>query len=383
MLDTDDYHNACAYLESERHHLTGLAADTQSHKSANAGIKFLDYFEITWLPEALWDGWSAKGRREAAVALGISIEGVLPTTNHLESFNGVLKRKHIARWQHAGRRLRFDVLINRLIITIMPNIYGQHRMLNAYSQWKTERFRGSAGGLTLTAMDKSPIKVKSSTSPVTWFVPDRLKDNMAKDIVHLARLTLIESRRMYELWASCAATHANVQDPEYERYYLTVHPSGAATCTCIDWLKHGGACKHLRAFRFMIEKWSHGGCLQYTYYFPQSQDEALRIEEQNRLWYGQWYDSAITSPALSMDRKSQGLTRMAQLPCTLDIIQTHVPLQPRNIDILPSLEHDAELEIVCAVEEDSESTSVVAQEILDGTTVCLAFLRLHYSHVFI
>jgi hypothetical protein len=117
--------------------------------------------------------------------MGVDIEGVLPTTNHLESFNGVLKRKHIANWQRSGHRLRYDILINRLIISILPNIYGQHRMLNAYQSWKVERFRDAAGGNSLTK--HSPIKSKpnSLSHPLAWFTPNSQRDSMAQDIVRL------------------------------------------------------------------------------------------------------------------------------------------------------------------------------------------------------
>lgn len=58
----------------------------------------LDYLQSYWGREALWQSWSDFGRCVAAVCLGCVVEGVLPTTNHLESFNGVSKRKHLKRW---------------------------------------------------------------------------------------------------------------------------------------------------------------------------------------------------------------------------------------------------------------------------------------------
>ena len=63
------------------------------------------------MPKSLWNSWSEEGRGCAAAVLGVGIGDVLPTTNHLESFNGVLKRKHIGQWQRSGRKLRFDVLV--------------------------------------------------------------------------------------------------------------------------------------------------------------------------------------------------------------------------------------------------------------------------------
>jgi len=69
--------------------------------------------------------WSDYGHQIAAKILNCPLDGVLPTTNHLESFNGVLKRKHLHRWQRRGRRLRVDVLLRLLATKILPTIFEQ------------------------------------------------------------------------------------------------------------------------------------------------------------------------------------------------------------------------------------------------------------------
>jgi hypothetical protein len=74
--------------------------------------------------EDLWQSWSHYGRIQAASCLGIPIDGVLPTTNHLERFNGVFKNKYLTQWQHSGRRLHFDVLVFHLIQHILPHIFA-------------------------------------------------------------------------------------------------------------------------------------------------------------------------------------------------------------------------------------------------------------------
>ncbi|EKM49404.1 uncharacterized protein PHACADRAFT_167239 [Phanerochaete carnosa HHB-10118-sp] len=55
----------------------------------------LDYLQNYRGREALWQSWSDFGRCVAAVHLECAVEEVLPTTNYLESFNGVFKRKHL------------------------------------------------------------------------------------------------------------------------------------------------------------------------------------------------------------------------------------------------------------------------------------------------
>ena len=63
--------------------------------AVTAGISYLKYLSDTWMPAPLWHSWSQKGCMEASNILNIPVEGIIPTTNHLESFNGVLKTKHI------------------------------------------------------------------------------------------------------------------------------------------------------------------------------------------------------------------------------------------------------------------------------------------------
>lgn len=79
----------------------------------------------------LWKSWSDHGRHIAAQILKCPFEGVLPTTNHLESFNGLLKNKHLHRWQRSGRRLHVDVLIKVMVTQILPAIFEQWVMEKA------------------------------------------------------------------------------------------------------------------------------------------------------------------------------------------------------------------------------------------------------------
>jgi len=72
---------------------------------ANASVDFLKYLHKTWLNEALWSWWSQYGHNLAATCLKQPVEGIILMTNHLESFNGILKRKYVVQWQQAGNQL--------------------------------------------------------------------------------------------------------------------------------------------------------------------------------------------------------------------------------------------------------------------------------------
>jgi len=318
-----------------------MLADPKSESSGRAGLKYIEYIEATWMPQSLWNSWSEEGRSCAAAILGVGIGDVLPTTNHLESFNGVLKRKHIGQWQRSGRKLRFDVLVFRLALYIMPNIYAQFRLVHSFQTWKKERFANVAGVQGVSRQLRtagSTTQIQSGA--IAWYPPDPVRDGFAKDIVRLRLVVPIPSMKPFELWATCASTSADISNLDYPRYWLTAHPSGHATCTCADWLNRGGACKHLRAFRNLITSWVQGGQITYKFHFPDSQSDAYDVLEKNKHWYGHYYEHSVTAPA------SQDTSSPARPP-TLHKSRTHVPLPPPNlpeVPLIPTIDQEAELE---------------------------------------
>lgn len=73
-----------------------------------------------WMTESLWQSWSSFDRHVAVDKLRFEI---LTTTNHLESFNGVLNT-YLCRWQRGNHHLRIDVLLLHLLITnILPSVF--------------------------------------------------------------------------------------------------------------------------------------------------------------------------------------------------------------------------------------------------------------------
>lgn len=128
--------------------------------------------------------------------------------------------------------------------------------------------------------------------PYAWYSKDDRRDADAYAIFASKKLEPIASARTYELWARCAST----SEPAVF-YWLTMHPTGSATCTCLDWLRRGHACKHMRAFKLLIEEWMRGGHLiPGSFHFPPTLEEAKAVEARNRAWYGHHYDREVTSP---------------------------------------------------------------------------------------
>ncbi|KAA1472867.1 hypothetical protein DENSPDRAFT_766670, partial [Dentipellis sp. KUC8613] len=96
LIDSTDFKSALKLIEAEQQHLILLSEKSPSNKKlVDAGLAFIEYLQSYWMSEDLWRSWSQWGRNKAAKHLNVPVEGVLPTTNHLESFNGLLKSKHI------------------------------------------------------------------------------------------------------------------------------------------------------------------------------------------------------------------------------------------------------------------------------------------------
>jgi hypothetical protein len=68
-----------------------MSKNTALHNAALGGCKHLDYLATNWMSLPMWRSWSGWGRLAATAEMNVSVQGVIPTTNHLESFNAILK----------------------------------------------------------------------------------------------------------------------------------------------------------------------------------------------------------------------------------------------------------------------------------------------------
>ena len=136
-----------------KHHEVMLLAEHSPAASRN-GITYINYIIDTWMPEPLWQSWSHKGCTIASTILKIPIEGVLPTTNHLEAFNRLLKHKYIPRWQQSRSCLCFNFLIHIFITEIIPDIFASWLSHQNYLQWVAKHFADHTGGLNLVGNQK-------------------------------------------------------------------------------------------------------------------------------------------------------------------------------------------------------------------------------------
>ncbi|CAK5263805.1 unnamed protein product [Mycena citricolor] len=93
LIATTDHAVAASLITSHRSNLEALRVQApEAERTAISACAFLDYLVSMWMPNSMWQSWSQYGRVIASRLLNVPMDGVLPTTNHLEAFNGLLKR---------------------------------------------------------------------------------------------------------------------------------------------------------------------------------------------------------------------------------------------------------------------------------------------------
>ncbi|KAI0048644.1 hypothetical protein FA95DRAFT_1654556, partial [Auriscalpium vulgare] len=343
LIESTEHVVAMAMLDAQIASFTEMAKRPSSQTIAEAGLRYLDYLKSTWMPVGLWQSWSSFGRRAAAHRLKIPVDEVLSTTNHLESFNGRLKNKEVAAAQHSKHRLRADVLAHHLVFNVLPRLFARLRLQSNLKEWTSARFPTVVHG---TAVRDPPPRV-----PLSHLSPDSSRDNSAADIFKSGRLVTLESPKPYEVWASCATSHADVSDPAHTRYWLTIHSSGCATCTCPDWLRRGGACKHIRALvvttKLMAAAAGVDTGTAAPYQLPNTLEGAQEIRDRNRRWYGERLATHVT-PAICPSTYPRGYNGPGP-PSTMKVAKADEPRTvivlppPQLAEMLPSLEAEVKL----------------------------------------
>ena len=206
----------------------------------------------------MWQSWSEWGRVAASTLLKIPVEGVIPTTNHLESFNAILKRKHLPAWLHSGRHLRFDSLIHILIMQILPGIYSHRKAQQEYSDWLTDRFRDHAGGENLAELHRKLATEQEAQRnlPVCFWPVDPVRDAAAEQVLAYRLVSPPQKHDANTYHAECKSQSTLTGSPlNLLTYKIVFHRSGQSSCSCPDFQTRGGACKHLRAMRRIIDTW--------------------------------------------------------------------------------------------------------------------------------
>ena len=239
---------ARALCDEERELLEAHALEDESHAPAiTKAIAHIDYLRNYWSTDNLWQSWSDYGRTVAAQRLGKAVDNVLPTTNHLESFNRVLKHIHLKRYKNGGRRLRIDILIHSLITDILPSIFFERRLQLEETTRMNALILLLPGGAALLGSNVAAAPVPTIPR-VAYLVPDAEREARAQDLMSWNQLSAPQVLPgniglAFTVYSSCAL-HGAVNPVIYT---IRVGFNGVITCTCPDFVERGGACKHIRA----------------------------------------------------------------------------------------------------------------------------------------
>ncbi|KAI0046733.1 hypothetical protein FA95DRAFT_1667971 [Auriscalpium vulgare] len=271
------HESAIKAIADEREALQELQkVDTLAHQVADQGLQHLKYLHNYWTSnEALWKSWSDHGRHAAADLLRCPFEGVLPTTNHLESFNGLLKRKHLRRWQRAGRRLRLDILIQLLVFKVLPAIYEQRTMENDERLRWESRIHDAGGARLLNARSVDAMAVRATS--IGYLIADDTRDRAAADILQNNQISVPELDANRRLTFTCFSSLALSVETSPVTYIVGLELDGTIDCTCADFLNRGGACKHLRAAILKADQLRTSGTLIPTISVPKSLEDAQAL----------------------------------------------------------------------------------------------------------
>ncbi|KAF7971659.1 hypothetical protein HWV62_20624 [Athelia sp. TMB] len=273
LFTSTDHTLATQLIEHERAHVSAFSRVDPSAKCASdAAVEYLDYLILTWMPLSLWQSWSEFGRLVASAMLKIPIEGVLPTTNHLESFNRLLKRKYLPLWQHSGSWLRFDFLISVLITNILPQIFANRRANEEYTLWLQDRFSTPSNSASIIASLRGVGRHGSDSGRrLCWWRADVRRDQDAQSLLQrgcLYNITMHADQDGYEAMCASSSLIGAV-------YRLELQRRGYASCNCPDFINRGGACKHLRAFHTVVDGWIRHGQIN-PFIYPTSPSAAAR-----------------------------------------------------------------------------------------------------------
>ncbi|KIJ32259.1 hypothetical protein M422DRAFT_265913 [Sphaerobolus stellatus SS14] len=250
LLQTMDFNEAAELIMKER-----TIQNAEKAKGSVIASRILSYLEYLgdgyWLKQHLWTSWSEYGRQVASRLLDCNTGGALPTTNHLESFNCVLKRKHLNRWQRGGHRLRVDLLLHLLVQNVLPSIYEQRRF-EASEEGHLEALVCAISGGNEVLKARGSKQPSSSTS-IIYIIADEDRDKAA--------MALMQNRYIDQpayspegLLFYCYSSHATVHDAAPVKYQVWLGYDGVVACTCKDLKKRSVACKHIRAALIRVDQ---------------------------------------------------------------------------------------------------------------------------------
>lgn len=146
-------------------------------------------------------------------------------------------------------RLRIDVLIFVLILRILPAIFQQRALDRHHRKLNEDRILQLPGGQAL--IDKRHGHI-NDTIPVAFLAPDARRNAEALALFNHRQLSM-PREDTNGVYFKCMSSTACVVDPHSVIYNVHLHIAGLASCSCPDFAKRGGACKHIRAALMVLD----------------------------------------------------------------------------------------------------------------------------------
>jgi hypothetical protein len=244
LLESKSFKAAKRLISDEMGALNQMAMNSMYASAAGRGATHLEYLSLHWVTEALWESWSDGGRLAAALRIGIAINEVVMTNNHLESFNGLLKHKMLKGWSRGGRRIRVDTLVFMLALKVAQSIFQQRRLKEEEREMIRNALQGVPGADELLGSQRamhSPIE-----TPVAYLCPDARRDKEANILLQHRRVSwLVIHEKGVEL--TCWSAKSKDAGGAPIAYIIWLGFDKVALCTCPNFRQQGGACKHMRA----------------------------------------------------------------------------------------------------------------------------------------
>jgi hypothetical protein len=149
----------------------------------------------------------------------------------------VLHHSHTLRWMNSGRRVRADGLVVVLVKKITPFVFSRRRLQGELTRLRQDR-HFQFTGTTVAAV--TPTK----QPPLPYYKVDDARDARAQELFAAGKVTKVEFRADT---LSALVVSEDLHRMRANPYVCRLWPWGDVMCTCVDFLRNGGYCKHMRA----------------------------------------------------------------------------------------------------------------------------------------
>jgi hypothetical protein len=205
-----------------------------------------------------------------------------------------------------------DVLIQVLVIHILPSIFQERRLYREQEQRIADQVRQLPGGAKLAKNQAG----RQIIPKIAYLVPDDQRTERALALLAANQIGVPDFVAATNTFVfACYSSEALEIDTQPVQYKISMGLDGVVTCTCPDFDKHGGACKHIRGGLLFLDKLRAHGLNIPMIPIPMSLTDAHALQTKTAIHRAE--DSAA-----SMDRPT-----VPAAAAISDLLQEQVPEQ--------------------------------------------------------